>query len=77
MGVGKIRGLTLKRRDLNVSHTRGCAGRNNKKSSFGSSGVARGTRPGQTRKKPEDLSEREREDRGCGEGGGVYDVCRP
>jgi hypothetical protein len=25
-------------------------------------------------KKPKDLSEREREDRGCGEGGGLYDV---
>ena len=28
----------------------------------------------QTRKKPKDLSAREREERGCGEGGGLYDV---
>ena len=33
------------------------------------------TRPGQTCKKPKDLSTREREDRGCGEGGGAYVVC--
>jgi hypothetical protein len=50
-------------------------GRNNSKSSSGSSGHAGDTRPGQTRKKPEDLSEREREERGRGEGGGVYVVC--
>ena len=52
-------------------------GRNNSKSSTGSSGHAGGTRPGQTRKKPEGLtrSEREREEGGCGEGGGVYPVC--
>ena len=31
--------------------------------------------PGQTRKKPKDLSAREREEDGGGEGGGVYDVC--
>jgi hypothetical protein len=30
--------------------------------------------PGQTRKKPKDLSVCEREDRGCGEGGGLYVV---
>ena len=34
-----------------------------------------GTRPCQTRKKPEDLSAREREERGRGEGEGVYVVC--
>ena len=51
-------------------------GRNNisDPSSSGSSGHAGGTRPGQTRKKPTDLSVREREERGCGEGGGLYDV---
>ena len=32
------------------------------------------TRPGQTRKKPKDLSTREREERGRGEGGGLYIV---
>ncbi len=40
-------------------------GRNNGKS-IGSSGHAGGTRPGQTRKKPKDLSTHEREERGCG-----------
>ncbi len=40
-----------------------------------SSGHAGDTRPGQTRKKPKDLSAREREDRGRWEGGGVYAVC--
>ena len=51
-------------------------GRNNSKPKIGSSGHNGDTRPGQTRKKPKDLSEREREDRGCGEDGGVYVVCR-
>ncbi len=36
--------------------------------SSGSGGHTGGTRPGQTWKKPKDLSEREREERGCGEG---------
>jgi hypothetical protein len=75
MGVGIMRDQTLKRRDLNSSHTLGCAGRNNIKPSSGSSGHAGGTRPGHTRKKPKDLSAREREERGRGEGGGVYAVC--
>jgi hypothetical protein len=35
-----------------------------------------GTRSGQTRRKPKDLSAREREERGRGEGGGVYVVYR-
>ena len=65
----------LIRRDLNSSHTLGCTGRNNSKSSSGSSDHAEGTRSGQTRKKPKDLSTREREERGRGEGGGVYNVC--
>ena len=39
-----------------------------------SSGHAGGTSPGQTLKKPKDLSVREREERECGEGGGLYDV---
>ncbi len=42
----------------------------------GSRGHVGGTRPGQTRKKPKDLSVREGEDRGCGTGGGVYVVCK-
>ena len=53
----------------------GCEGRKNGKPSRGSSGHAGGTRPGQTRKKPKDLSAREREERGRGEGGGVYAMC--
>ena len=50
-------------------------GRNNSKPSIGSSGHAGGTRSGQVRKKPKDLSVREREERGRGEGGCVYVVC--
>ena len=63
--------------DLNVSHTLCCPGRTNSKPSTGSSGHAGGTTPGQTRKKPKDLSAREREERGRGEGagGGVHAVC--
>jgi hypothetical protein len=63
-----------KRRDLNASHTLGCTGRNNSKPSIGSHGHAGGTSPGQTRKTPKDLSAREREDRGRGEGVGLYAV---
>ena len=58
--------------DLNSSHTLGRTGRNNSKPSIGSSGHVGDTSPGQTHKKPKDLSGREREDRGRGEGGGVY-----
>ena len=50
-------------------------GRNNSNPRIGSSGHTRGTRPGQTRKKPKDLSTREREEGGCGVGEGVYVVC--
>ena len=57
-----------------VSHTLGCVGRKNGKPSNGSSGHVGGTSPGQTRKKPKDLSVCEREERGRGEGEGVY-VC--
>jgi hypothetical protein len=49
----------VKRRDLNDSHTLGCTGRNNSNPSRGSSGHAGGTRPGQTHKKPKNLSARE------------------
>jgi hypothetical protein len=44
-----------------LSHTLGCEGRNNSEPSSGSSGHTGGTRSGQTRKKPKDLSVRERE----------------
>ena len=43
-------------------------------SSSGFSGHDGGTRPGQTHKKPQDLSAREREECGRGEGEGVYPV---
>jgi hypothetical protein len=47
----------------------GCVGRNNSEPSIRSHGHAGGTRPGQTRKTPKDLSACEREERWCGEGG--------
>ncbi len=52
--------------------------RTNSNPSNGSSGHAGDTTPGQTRKKPKDLSVREREECGRGEGvgGGVYAVWR-
>ena len=50
-------------------------GRNNCTRSSGTSGHTGGTKSGQTWKKPKDLSTREREECGCGEGGGVYAVC--
>ena len=59
---------------MNASCTLGCAGRNDSKPCSGSSGHAGGTRSGQTRKKPKDLSARERVE--GGEGGGVYPVYR-
>ena len=49
-------------------------GRNNSKSGNGSSGHYGDTRPGQTWKKPKDLSVCEGEDRGCGRGEVVYPV---
>ena len=49
----------LKRRDLNDSHTLGYEGRNKIKSSSGSTVHAGGTSPGQTWKKPKDLSTHE------------------
>ena len=70
-GVGIMRDQTLKRRDLNASHTLGYADRKNSKSSIGSSGPPE-ARVLVTRKKPKDLSVC---DRGRGEGGGVYAVC--
>ena len=51
----------------------GYVGRNKSKPTIGSSGHVGGTRHGQTRK---DLSAREREERGRGEGVGGYVVCR-
>ena len=55
-------------------HTLGCVCRNNSNPSIGSHGHAGGTSPGQTHKTPKDLSSREREESGCGEGVGLYVV---
>jgi hypothetical protein len=55
-------------------YTLGWAGRNNSKSSSGSSGHTGDTRPGQTPKKVKDLSVREGEDRVSGVCVGVYTV---
>jgi hypothetical protein len=74
-GVGIMRDQTLKRRDLNASHTLGYADRKNSKSSIGSSGPPE-ARVLVTRKKPKDLSVRAREERGYGECGDVYAVCK-
>jgi hypothetical protein len=71
MGVGIMKDETLKRRDLNDSHTLGSAGRTYNKPRSGHTG---GRRPGQTLKKPKDLSVCDREECGRGEGGGVYVV---
>ena len=49
-------------------------GRNNSELNNGSSGHAGGTRPGETRKTPKDLSAREREEHMRGEGVGLYAV---
>ena len=76
MSVGVMKDYKLKRRDLNSSYPLGSTVRNNSKSCIGSSGHVGGTSPGQTRKKPKDLSAREGEERGRGGGGGVYSVCK-
>ena len=55
-------------------YTLGSTGRNNSKSSIGSSGHTEGTRPDQTHENPKDLSTREGEECGLGGGGGVYTV---
>ena len=74
MSAGMMKDYKLKLRNLHTSHTLGCAGRKNSKTSIGSHGHAGGTRPGQTRKTPKDLSAHEREERGRGEGVGLYAV---
>ena len=51
-------------------------GRNNSNPSIGFDGHTGDTRPVQTRKTPKDLSVREREERGSGEGVGLYDDGR-
>ena len=57
---------------LKSGSTLGWSGRNNSKSSIGSHGHVGGTRPDQTHKTPKDLSTREREERGRGQGVGLY-----
>jgi hypothetical protein len=49
-------------------------GRKNSKTSIGSDGHTGDTRPVQTRKTTKNLSTHDREERGCGEGVGLYDV---
>jgi hypothetical protein len=61
-------------RSKRLSYILGFEGTNNSKPSIGSSGHVGDTRPGHTHKKPRDLSTREREECGRGEGGGLYDV---
>jgi hypothetical protein len=71
-----MRDETLKRRDLNVSHTLGYTVKQTEtvRLVVVTEDVRR---PGQTHKKPKDLSVCDREERGRGEGGGVYAVCIP
>ena len=69
-----MRDQTLKRRDLNSSHTLGCTRKTDSKTNPSGHDGEGDSRPGQTRKKPRDLSVYDREECGCGEGGGVYDV---
>ena len=75
MGVGVMRDSSLKRRDLHASHTLGCAGRKNSKPNIGIRGHSGGTRPGQTRKTPKNLSAHESEESGREESVGLYVVC--
>ena len=72
-----MRVRTLKRRDLNVSYTLGCSGKTDSKSNPSCHYTEGDSRPGQTHKKSKDLSTNDREERGRGQGGGVYvtDVC--
>jgi hypothetical protein len=62
------------RRNLNSSDTLGDAGRKNSKPNIGIHGQAGGTRPGQTRKTPKNLSAHESDERGREESVGLYDV---
>jgi hypothetical protein len=71
MIVGVMKDEKLKLRILHDSDELGSVGRKNSKPSIGSHGHAGGMRPCQTRKTPTDLSARDREDRGCGEGVGL------
>ena len=78
MGVDVMRDQTLKRKDLNTSYTLGWSGKTDSKySKVNPNGhnVEGDSSPGQTRKKPRYLSPYDREERGRGEGGGVYLVC--
>ncbi len=69
-----MRDESLKRRDLNVSHTLGCTGRKNTNPSIGSHGHVGDTSPDQTRKTTKNLRTHDREERGCREGVGLYPV---
>ena len=74
MGVDVMRDQILKRRDLNTSRTLGCTGTTDGNPNPNGHDTEGDCSPGQTHKKPRDLSVYDREDRGCGEGGGVYVV---
>ena len=60
--------LSLDRRDLNASHTLGCAGKKNSKTNIGIHDHAGGTRPDQTRKTPKNLCVCVSEEGGNGKG---------
>ena len=75
MGVGVMRDESLKRRDLNSSHTLGSSGKKNSKPNIGIHDHPGNTRPDQTHKTPKNLSTHESEDRGREESVGLYDVC--
>jgi hypothetical protein len=51
------------------------SGRKNSKTNIGSHGHSEGTRPGEKRKTPKNLSVHESEERGCEESVGLYAVC--
>jgi hypothetical protein len=68
MGVGVMSDYTLQRRYLNSSHTLGYTGKIDSKPNTCGHDTEGDYSPGQTCKKPKDLSAYARVDRGCGEG---------
>jgi hypothetical protein len=62
-------------RILHASYTLGCTGRKNSTPSIVCHGHVGGTRSGQTRQTPKDLSSHESEECGRGESVGLYAVC--
>ena len=74
MGVDVMRDQTLKRRGQNSSRTLGCEGKTDSNPNPSGHDTEGGSRPGQTHKKPRNLSTYDREECGRGEGVGVYTV---